>query len=222
MNTSVKFGFRYLPNPIKDHLKKVITHRRPRRHLYHTTTLVYCLRQAYSKRKYPYKHNTKSQWFMYRGKTFDEIFTSLFPLNQKTYRLTSRGITITGTLDFVYDKTIYDLKMPNSVALAKLVGAHEGYKKQVQVYLALAHANGELTDIHRGRVLMVAENVAVDEVVEDPDILEWLWPRAYLLDAALRYEQPHILPGPEESWECNEEFCPAPKEFRDLCGEKTK
>jgi hypothetical protein len=50
------------------------------------------------------------------------------------------------------------------------------------------------------------------------DMLDlWLWPRAFLLDAALNSKDPSILQGSEEGWKCREEFCSASTDFRIKC-----
>jgi len=64
-------------------------------------------------------------------------------------------------------------------------------------------------------VLMVAETVVVDEQKEWIGMLDsWLFPRANLLDKALEEEDPSLLDGPEESWECNPEYCNADDDYR--------
>jgi len=170
----------------------------------------------------------RSLWNVYRGSTFDNKWTSLFKIHQKNYRANRRGVTISGTLDFVYDDgdgpVLYDLKMPSNVDSKKIYGAGQGYRRQVQAYLALAHHNRELTDIHSARVLMVGgSGVAVENVPEWTDMLEaYLWPRAFVLDAALRVGSPISLPPAEEGWECSVDpegapYCPADLHFRKTC-----
>ncbi len=214
---NLKVGFKHLPEPILNHLKKQIKPRFPTPHVYHVTEIIYCLRKAYWRRTHPNqaKFNTKSLWNIYRGNIFDRQWCRLFKINQRNYTATREGVTITGTLDFVYNGVLYDLKMPASVALSKLVGAHTSYKRQVAAYIALAHENNELLDIHMGRILMVAENVVVDEQKEWVGMLDdWMFPRAFLLDKALEDEDPSLLDGPEDRWECNPEFCNADLAFR--------
>lgn len=214
--SSIKVGFKHLPEPIIRHLRKQIKSRPPKLHVYHVTELIYCLRKAYWNRTHPNKKfNTRSLWNIYRGSTFDRQWSRLFKINQKTYTVTREGVTITGTLDFIFSQILYDLKMPASTALAKLVGAHTSYKRQVAAYLALAHENGELLHIKKARILMVAETVVVDEQKEWIGMLDkWLFPRAFLLDRALEEDDPSILDGPEEKWECNPEYCGANDDYR--------
>ena len=89
--------------------------------------------------------------------------------------------------------------MPASTFFKKTRGAGQGYKRQCQAYLALAHENLELLDVHRARVLMVAGDVVVEEVEEWEDMLDtFLLPRAQALDKALMTGSPVGLPGAEE------------------------
>ena len=170
--TKIKVGFEHLPAPIIQHLKKHISTRLTKPHYYHISELIYCLMKAWYRRTYPQRINwtTRSLWNVYRGTIFDKKWTPLFGVYQKNYKVEKGGIVISGTLDFIYNDgdgdILYDLKMPSSTFFKKREGAGQGYRHQVQAYLALAHANGELTDIHRARVLMVAEDVVVEEVEE--------------------------------------------------------
>lgn len=224
MSSNVKVGYKYLPTPIIEFLRKMVI-RGPRRvtpHVYHVTQLTNCLRKTYYNRTHPdsFNPNTKSLWNLHRGNTFDRQWCHLFKIYQRTYTVSRLGVTISGTLDFVYDPgdgdILYDLKMPASTFWKKQSGAGLGYRRQVAAYLALAHANDELLHIHRARVLMVAEDVIITEQKEYPEMLDkWLWPRAFKLDHALKQNDPSILKGPEESWECN--FCSADEEFRKGC-----
>lgn len=221
---TIKIGFENLPTPIVLLLQKAVTTRPVQSHVFHVTELTRCLRQAWYRRVHPERAelSVRALWNIYRGITFDENWTCLFEVCQRNYRVESCGVMITGTLDFVYDDgngpVLYDLKMPSNIELKKIYGAGLGYRRQVQAYLALAHANDELIDVHRARVLMVAEEVVAEEVGEWTDMLDsWLWPRAFLLDAALNSKDPSILQGPEEGWECREEFCSASTDFRIKC-----
>ena len=226
---TIKVGFENLPTPITIHLQDAVTTRPAQPHVYHVTELTGCLRKAWYRRVYPERveWTLRSLWNIYRGITFDKKWTSLFEIHQKTYRVKRQGVTVTGTCDFVYDAgdglVLYDLKMPASTFYRKREGAGQGYRRQVQAYLALAHANGELTDIHRARILMVAEDVVVEEVEEWTDMLDtYLWPRAELLDAAFSVGSPVGLPAAGEGWECGGDsegvsYCPADSFFRKVC-----
>lgn len=224
---NIKTGFNLLPKPIADHLRSSIKPRKNILHVYHVTELVYCLRKAYYKRVYPgrEKRNLKGYWNIYRGSTFDRLWTPLFEINQHTLRVSRRGVVIVGTLDFIYDDgdgpVLYDLKMPSSTFFKIRSGAGLGYRRQVQAYLSLAHANGELLDVHRVRVLMISQDLVVEEFGEFREFGEWtdmldswLWPRAFLLDDALNRRDPTGLLGPESPWECDPEYCPADIDFR--------
>lgn len=217
----IKVGFENLPAPIVEDLRGDMSTRVVKPHVYHVTELVYCLRKAWYRRVHPERGewNVKSLWNICRGNTFDGRWTPLFDIHQRNYRVKRRGTTISGTLDFVYEEVagrfLYDLKMPASTFYKKREGAGQGYRRQVQAYLALAHANGELLDVCQSRVLMVAEDVVVEEVEEWTDMLDtFLWPRAFALDSALKDKDSSGLPGPEEEWECSPEYCPADVDFR--------
>ena len=226
---TVKVGFENLPAPIVLHLQDSITAWPIQPHVYHVTSIIRCLRKAWYMHTHPERAEwgVRSLWNIYRGTVFDKKWTSLFEIHQRNYRAKRRGTVITGTLDFVYDDgdgpILYDLKMPASTTAKKIYGAGQGYKRQVQAYLALAHANGELTDIHQARVLMVGSDVVVEDVPEWTDMLEaYLWPRAFVLDAALRVGSPVGLPPAEEGWECGVDpegvpYCPADLHFRKTC-----
>ncbi|GAH83715.1 unnamed protein product, partial [marine sediment metagenome] len=167
---NIKTGFDLLPKPIVDHINSSIKTRQNIPHVFHVTELVYCLRKAYYRRLYPdrEKRNIRGNWNLYRGKTFDGLWTPLFEVNQHTLRVTQRGLTIRGTLDFIYDDgngaALYDLKMPANTFFKSQSGAGEGYRRQVQAYLSLAHHNKEFLDVHSLRVLMVAKDCVVEEV----------------------------------------------------------
>lgn len=227
----IKVGFENLPTPIVEYLQGDVSVRHPQPHRYHVTEIIYCLMKAWYRRMHPERSTwtTRSLWNISRGNTFDQEWTSLFEVHQKNYRVKRQGITVTGTLDFVYDDgggdILYDLKMPASTFYKRRGGAGLGYRRQVQSYLALAHANGELLDVHRARVLMVAGDVVVEEVEEWLGMLDsWLWPRAEALDAALGVGTPAGLPVAEEGWECGADpegvpYCSADQFFRKICGE---
>jgi len=226
---TVKAGFEHLPAPIVALLQDSIKSWTIRPHVYHVTSLIYCLRKAWYKRSHPDRApwTTRSLWNVYRGSTFDSKWTSLFETHQKNYKAKRHGVVITGTLDFVYDDgdgpVLYDLKMPVNTGLKKAFGVGEAYKRQVQAYLALAHHNGELLDVHRARVLMVGADVIVEDVPEWTDMLDaYLWPRAFVLDAALSAGSPVGLLPAEEKWECGVDpeghaYCPADPYFRKIC-----
>lgn len=224
-----RVGFGLLPKPIISHLEDALVTWPVQPHVYHVTELVRCLRQSWYRRVYPerVKWTVKSLWNIYRGNLFDQKLTSLFEVHQKNYKIKKDGITISGTLDFVYDNgegpVLYDLKMPASTFYRKREGAGQSYQRQVQAYLALGHVNGELLDVHRCRVLMVAGDVVVEDVPEWVNILdEYLLPRAFALDHALGVGSPAGLPVSEEGWECacdseGVPYCPADSFFRKVC-----
>jgi hypothetical protein len=225
----VLVGVDLLPTPIVDHMRRTMTNRPHVRHLYHVTELLYCLRKAFWKRTHHNSEmNIESLWNIYRGVTFDEKWSPLFKINQKTYAVEKEHLTITGTLDFVWldekdlEPVLYDLKMPKNIFYKKRDGAGKFYIEQVQAYLAMAHWNGELTNVHRARVLMLADDLVIQEVEENDDVLNYLWKRAFLLDKKLAdFNEDGTIPldllGPEMQWECGEKWCPGDLEYRVEC-----
>ena len=229
----VLVGLDLLPTPIVDHMRRTM-HNRPRlRNVYHVTELLYCLRKAFYRRTQPNSDfNVESLWNIYRGVTFDEKWSSLFKINQKSYAVERQFnddiLTITGTLDFVWldekdlEPVLYDLKMPKNIFYKKKEGAGKFYTEQVQSYLSMAHWHGELTNVHRARVLMLADDLVIQEVKEHDEILEYLWDRAYSLYSSIKEQEttptePLKLLGPEEQWECNEKWCPGDLKYRLEC-----
>lgn len=226
----VSVGVEYLPRRMKEFLLSQVKTRPRVPKVHHITALTGCLRKSFYRGKYPESNSfsLESCLNIFRGVTFDKILTSIFPVHQTTFRSTRRGVTLTGTLDFVVEdeelgeKVLYDLKAPKTTFFIKSGPGRIGYQRQVQAYLALAKANGGLRDVKRCRVLSIAGDVVVHEYGEAPDILDsFFWPRAFVLDAALETGDPGLLFGPEEKWECREEFCPADVDFRIECARVT-
>jgi len=211
---NVEIGIQVVPQPIIQHIQRCIKDRPNLPHVYHVTDLIPCLRKEFYKRKNPGKNEftSESAFNMYRGKTFDNMWSPLFEQNQESCLIQRDGITITGTFDFINEenneKILYDLKMPSSVHFKKQNGAGSFYKMQVQAYLAMLHQNGKYLDVTKAKVLMIAEDFVTETVeADDETILKHLWKRAFALDAALNKESPKTLRGPEENWECNPKYC---------------
>ena len=225
VSNNILVGFDYLPTPIKQHMAQKLQNRPPIKKVYHVTEVLYCLRKAYYRRVLPKSEgiNPEGVWNIYRGSTFDGLWSSLFPINQKTLVVEKEGITVTGTLDFIwideetFEKCLYDLKMPKNIFYKKKSGAGKFYKEQVQSYLAMAHYNNELMDVHKARILMIADDVVAEEVKENDVILDYVMDRALLLDKAITTLNPKILKGPEESWECDDLYCEADASFKLAC-----
>ncbi len=211
--TKILIGFGHMPTPIKEHLQRSLRNRINVKNVYHVTEILHCLRKAYLARTQPNdtKMNTSSSWHIYRGNTFDSTWSSLFEDNQKTYKVEREGKTIVGTLDFVwfdegnFEKVLYDLKMPKNVFYRKKQGAGKFYTEQVQCYLAMAHENGKLLDVHRCRVMFVADDLVIAEVQMNDKILDYVFDRIFRLSNALDTEDWADLEGPDEDWECK--FC---------------
>ena len=207
-------GFDALPQPIIDGLQRRVHERPDLPQVYHISELVYGLKKAFYRRKFPEldSFSLDSLLSIFRGQLFDGALTPLFQVNQRSYVVHRGNVTITGTFDFLWQDdegtlTLFDLKMPKSVYYKRLKGATQGNVRQVQSYLAMAHANGELLDVHQCGVLMIAEYPVQQFVTEDDAILPWLWNRAFALDHALTVGSPKALSCPEEKWECDAKYC---------------
>lgn len=213
----VSVGFDHIPQPIVQYVRSSL-HRRPAvPHLYHVTALCRCLGKSYLLlRGEGGVVDVKGLYSMFRGTMFDRMFCPLFPINQRTYTICRDGVTITGTLDFVYDGYVWDLKMPGSVYYSKQSGVGDIYRAQVKSYLMLAHQNNELLDITKAKILQIAEDVVVTTVDgEDSTMLSWLMDRAVKLDHAMETVNPMGLSAPlEPLWECKKPYCPADDEFQ--------
>ena len=223
-------GIQHLPTPIKNHLRNRMGKRVFIQNVYHVTEILYCLRKAYWKRMGgKNEFDLSGLWNIYRGNTFDDAFSSLFEHNQITLKSEKVHpeledlLTLTGTFDFIWvdesnlDKVLYDLKMPKNIFYKKQYGAGDFYKAQVQTYLEMAHENGLYTDIHRCRVMMLADDLVIEEVPERPKLLDIMWDRTFLFHKALKEKNPNILRGAEEAWECGELYCPGSVEWRLSC-----
>lgn len=236
-NLNVLIGIENLPAPIKQYMVNSLENRPSVPHVYHVTEVLYCLKKAYYRRTHPGGLiDDKGVWNIYRGKTFDKLWSPLFKTNQRSYMIERLGyngehIYITGTLDFIWidenkpdEKILYDLKMPASTYYKKGSGAGKFYIQQVQTYLAMAHYWGELDDVHRCRVLMLADDLVIEEVPENDLILERIWDRTLRLDEALATGEPELLEGPEDkTWECSPKYCDTDDIYRTLnCIEKAK
>lgn len=236
--SNILIGIEHLPTPIITHMRRTLNNRPMIEHVYHITELIYCLRKAYYRRlskidEYEIPEiDKKGLWNIYRGNTYDNLWSPLFKTNQRTYVISrereNRKIFITGTLDFVWvdeqdlEKVLYDLKMPSTIFYRKKEGAGMFYTHQVQGYLGMAHEKGELTDVHRCRVMMLADDLVIAEVKENDKILDYITDRAWLLDDAVITKNPDILTGPEGTWECLEEYCPGSIEWRLECKNYSK
>lgn len=222
-------GIENFPDPIKAHIRRSSRGRPSIKKVYHVTDLLYCLRKQYYRRTHESPPmDMESSWNIYRGNLFDGIWSPLFPINQRTYHIKVDDITITGTCDFVWfhpqnlgEKVIYDLKVPRSIYYKEQTGAGKIYIEQVQSYLAMAHHNGDLLDVHKCGIAMVGGQTVIEIVDEKDSMLDYIIERAKLLDRALEESNPNLLTGPEMKWECNEAYCPINKEFRKGCPQKS-
>ena len=219
-SNDILIGVEHLPRPIKNHMLKSLQNRVNIKDVYHVTEIIHCLRKAYLKRAQliESEFDTMGLWNIYRGNTFDGLWSSLFDKNQLSYKVEREGKTLTGKLDFVwideetFDEVLYDLKMPKNVYFRKKEGAGKFYSEQVQCYMAMAHANGKLLNVRRGRVLFLADDAVVEEVPMNDKILDDVFERIFLLSDALDTNDLSSLESsfrcPEEDWECK--FCSAP------------
>ncbi len=217
----VEEGIKVVPAPILQHIQRCIKGRPSLPHVYHVTDLLYCLRKEYFKRKTPTLKtlSEESAFNIYRGQTFDHLWSCLFDRNQETFVIQRNGITITGTFDFVYEENgehcLYDLKMPASTYYKKQYGAGVFYHQQVQAYLAMMHENNVFLNVQKAHILMIAETFIRETVLaDDKTIIDYLWIRAFELDQALMREQPKSLTGPEAKWECDPKYCSFTKQCK--------
>lgn len=229
-NRKMLIGIEHLPTPIKTHLSRMVQTRPFIQSVYHVTEILYCLRKAYWRRMGG-KNNIDLMglWNIYRGSTFDNAWSPLFEHNQHTLKSerihpeTDELLTLTGTLDFIWvdesnlDRILYDLKMPKNIFYKRQYGAGKAYTGQVQTYLGMAHENNIYTDVHRCRVMMLADDLVIDEIPENPQMLDKMWDRVFLYHKAIKEKNPNLLRGPEESWECSELYCPGNVEWRLSC-----
>ena len=81
----------------------------------------------------------------------------------------------------------------------------------------MAHENNVYTDIHRCRVMMLADDLVIEEIPEKPGMLDRMWERTFTYHKALKDKNPNLLRGPEEPWECGELYCPGSVEWRLAC-----
>jgi len=228
-NKPLLIGLEHLPTPIKQFMLNTLENRLTLPRVYHVTEILYCLKKAYYRRTYPKTSeiDTRGIWNIYRGNTFDALWSPLFKINQRTYLIENKGfdkkpIYITGKLDFIWidetnqEKILYDLKMPSTTYYRKEEGAGKFYTAQVQTYLSMAHLLNELLDVHRCRVMMLADNLVIAEIPENDPILDLVWDRTFKLDKAIMQKKPELLYGPEEKWECGEPYCDADITFKDI------
>ncbi|MDP6641010.1 MAG: hypothetical protein QF381_01010 [Nitrososphaerales archaeon] len=209
----IETGYDLIPKPILEYVKNRNKKRPIIPHKYHVSSIVGCLVKEYYRRTIggeiiaiPALLN------MLRGTLFDEVFTPLFEKNQKRYDVTRGKITLTGQYDFVWDGSLWDLKIPKSVFFRKESGAGPHYINQGKTYLAFAHYHGDLLDVNKIRILMIAGDGVVRETVEgdDENIMNTMFARASAVDEDLaRKKIKNILQFsvPEESWECGSQIC---------------
>lgn len=211
----IKSGYDLLPVPIVQLLKNSGSSRPVLPGVYHVSDLVYCLYKDYYKRTTDIRKDIDTSGLLniFRGKTFDSLYSPLFEFNQRTFIVSKAGLSITGTFDFIWDDVLYDLKMTTSNMYKLKNGAGNAYIRQVKAYLALMHENKEFLSVKKARVLMISESVVVEEVDEDPDFLDWIWNRVFLLDKAIKNMNPKNLSGSDEFWECSPKFC----NYFDIC-----
>lgn len=209
----IETGYDLIPEPILDYVKNYNKKRPIIPHKYNVSNLVGCLAREYFRRTIGGETvSIQSLFNMFRGTLFDEAFTPLFENNQKRYDVTRGKITLTGQYDFVWNGSLWDLKIPKSVFFRKETGAGPHYINQAKTYLALAHYHKELLDIKKVRILMIAGDGVVRETVEgdDKNILNYMFSRAKALDKDIEKEEiKEILKFevPEEPWECDSRIC---------------
>jgi CRISPR-associated exonuclease Cas4 len=193
-----------LPTEIKEHILRKVNsdNYQGKPNTYSVTELLYCVRKAYFKRKFPKPLTIEQAFNIYRGRVFDELWSPLFRHNQvrATYRCKTVPITISGKYDFLTTDNppvLTDLKTTKS--LYYITAPSEEYIKQVRFY---AYQNS----ITKAQILYVDfgdAKVFPVEVGDCTELLSEFEAKALQLYMALIYEkipQKEIKAGAE--WIC--------------------
>ena len=199
-----------LPEKIKDEIQNRSMYEQ-RENQINTTELIYCIRKAYYRRKFPKPPSLKSAWWMWRGNVFDRVFTPLFERHQErvTHRVRGTPIIISGRIDFIEDDTVYELKTTNNLKYIQKDGPHKDHLKQVKFYTwCNAYQKAKIIYMDLNDVLVFDVDLSdLDEVIDEfEDVARKLY-NAILLD-----EPPEKN---AQKWECN--YCT----YKDMCKNDT-
>lgn len=177
-----------------------------------TTELIYCIRKAYYRRKYPEAPSLKSAFWMFRGNIFDKIFTPLFERHQErvTHRVRGTPIIISGRIDFIDGDTIFELKTVNSLRFIEKEGPHQDHLKQVKFYAwCNAYPNAKIIYMDLNDALVFDVDLSNED--ETIDEFEDLARRLY---TGIVTDEP---PEPNaQTWECK--YCT----YKDRCKNDTQ
>jgi CRISPR/Cas system-associated exonuclease Cas4 (RecB family) len=196
-----------IPKPILDKMLSLSDRYGFDDKVFHVSELIYCLRKAYFRRRCfdKLKLNPLLRWFYFRGRIFDDALTKLFDLNQVEFKEKVDDFEITGTVDFIYDNCIYELKTISVYPSSPLL-------KHVMQVCAYSHLSG----INKAKIIYVSLNDLPKVFDVDTSASNFCWSlicsRARTLLEALKNNIPPDKSN--EDWECNN--C----EFIDLCREE--
>ena len=168
---------------------------------YSLTDLLYCVRKAWFKRKIRKPLSLESAYNIFRGKIYDEQFSSCFLDNQKrvTYRCERIPRTITGKYDFITTDNppiLTDLKTTKNLYFTNQASLE--YQKQVRFYAhqaSVTRAQIIYMDFGDAKVFPV-------EVGDERPLLKELEDQALTLYRTEKTENP---PAKQPSWLC--ELC---------------
>jgi CRISPR/Cas system-associated exonuclease Cas4 (RecB family) len=176
------------------------------------TELLYCPRKAFLRRicREVAELKPEQRWWIYRGNVFDELWASLFPLNQVEVRYkVNDKLTIVGHADFVYNDCVYELKTIKTLKYLKEPKEH--HVKQVKFY---AHCLG----LEIAKIIYVSfEGFKIFDVdcSDSEEVVQELTEKALTFHEF--WENCKLPPKTAEEWECK--FCEVQrycKEFENL------
>lgn len=196
-----------LPEKIKNEIQNTDIYEQ-RENQISVTELVYCIRKAYYRRKFPQPPSLKSAWWMFRGRTFDRVFTPLFDRYQEriTYRVKGTPIVISGRIDFIDNETVFELKTVNNLTMIKKTGPHKDHMKQV-IFYSYCNAYPKAKIIYMDLNDCLVFDIPLDKEEEVVNEFEEIAKKLY--QAIIN----NIPPQPTncQDWECP--YCP----YEDKC-----
>lgn len=198
-------GLESLPMPIIDRVMSVVNRDKEfENNRISVTELTRCLRKSFYIRKHGEKIGLQQAWYFYRGILFDEDLTSRFPQNQKriTHRIMGTPILISGRLDFIHEKTVWDLKTSDGLYFVDRDGPKPDHVEQVKFYaINEALDKAALCYISMGGAAIFEFDITPEEAVE---IVERFENRAKDLYTSLINNIPPVREDgrTQKHWEC--------------------